>query len=89
MRYVMRYEIRLYIGVMFHVYCFEPHTCIVILIEGFCALEMHLLLLLLFQLAEVVFFEHVMFAAVDFLFIAKIMNVTCCVPSTGALAEQF
>ena len=55
-------------------------TCIVT--EGFSTLEMHLLL---FQLAEVVFFEPVMFAAVEFLFIATIMNVTCWVPSTGAL----
>ena len=55
-------------------------TCIVI--EGFSTLEMHLLL---FQLAEAVFFEHVMFASVDFLFIDTVMNVTCCVPSTGVL----
>ena len=41
----MHYEIRLYIVIMFHVHLFEPYTCMVI--EGFNALEMHLLLLLL------------------------------------------
>ena len=38
--YVMHYYVRLYITVMFRVYRFEPHTCIVI--EGFGALEIHL-----------------------------------------------
>ena len=47
-RYVMHYYIRLCIVVTFHVQSFEPHACIVI--EGFGALEMHLLLLLLLLL---------------------------------------
>ena len=38
-RYVMHYQIRFCIVVMFHVQCFEPHTCIVI--EGFSKLETH------------------------------------------------
>ena len=42
-RYVMHYKIRLCIVVMFHVWRFEPHTCIVI--EGFGALEMHLFII--------------------------------------------
>ena len=41
-RYILHYYIRLCIVVMFHIQRFERHTCIVI--EGFGALEMHLLL---------------------------------------------